>query len=231
MNPSPLVSSGLSKGSRNRLNKARRKAAGQALSGVALQQVRALINVAQEDKFFDSKEYQQTAQTTPVQLALSAIPQGSTDSTRDGDQVNLKSLWIKFHTYIQGIGGTNDFTDLVRLIVIRWHPMSTSTSPVPGNYLQDLSVAQSPTMSPFTWDNRKDYTVLIDETFSLSGNGPSDVNFVKKISWRVPGLPAHFTAGSTTLQSEGLFAFVASDSLVATHPLFDLYSRVVYCDS
>lgn len=193
--------------------------------------MRSLIAVAQEPKFFDSKEYQQAATSTPTQLAISAVPQGDTDSTRDGDQINLLSLEIKFETYLQGTGGTNDFTDQVRLMVYRWHPMSTSSQPVPASVLQDLSVTQSATMTLCTWDNRKDYTVILDKTFNLSGNGPSDIGFRTKFTWKTPGIPAHFSAGSTTLQSQGLFALIMSDSLVATHPLFNFYSRLVYSDA
>jgi len=198
---------------------------------VTLEQVRAIVRVAQEFKFFDSKEFAQSATTTPTQLAISAVPQGSTDSTRDGDQINLQSLWLKFETYLQGTGGTNDFTDQVRLVVYRYHPMSSATHPVPADVLQDLSVAQSATMTPYTWDNRKDYTVLIDETWNLSGNGPSDFGKTFHLKWKTPGIPAHFSAGSTTLQTNGIFALIMSDSLVATHPQFNLWSRVVYSDA
>jgi hypothetical protein len=198
---------------------------------VTLGQVRQLLAVAQEFKFFDAKEYAQSATTTPTQLAISAVPQGSTDSTRDGDQINLQSLWIKFETYLQGTGGTNDFTDQVRLMIYRYHPMSTGAAPVPATVLQDLSVAQSATMTPNSWDNRKDYTVLLDETFNLSGNGPSDIGFSRVFKWKTPGIPAHFSAGSTTLQTNGLFALIMSDSLVATHPQFNFYSRLVYSDA
>lgn len=214
-------------------NKSRRLRAARPKSAlpVTLEQVRAIVRVAQEFKFFDSKEFAQSATTTPTQLAISAVPQGSTDSTRDGDQINLQSLWLKFETYLQGTGGTNDFTDQVRLIVYRYHPMSSGAHPVPADVLQDLSVAQSATMTPYTWDNRKDYTILIDETFNLSGNGPSDMGRTYHLKWKTPGIPAHFSAGSTTLQTNGVFAMIMSDSLVATHPQFNLWSRVVYSDA
>jgi len=214
--------------SRGRNRRIRGKRLNRESAPVTLQQVRSLLSVAQEYKFFDAKEYAQSATTTPTQLAISAVPQGSTDSTRDGDQINLQSLWIKFETYLQGTGGTNDFTDQVRLIVYRWIPMSTGSAPVPASVLQDLSVAQSATMTAFTWDNRRDYVVLLDETFNLSGNGPSDLGFSKTFKWKAPGIPAQFSNGSTTLQKNGLFVLIMSDSLVATHPQFNFYSRVVY---
>jgi hypothetical protein len=228
MNMFPELSQGKLIRKRQRGRQAARPAARRP---VTLEQVRAIVRVAQEFKFFDSKEFQQAATSTPTQLAISAVPQGSTDSTRDGDQINLQSLWLKFETYLQGTGGTNDFTDQVRLIVYRYHPMSTSAHPVPADVLQDLSAAQSATMTPYTWDNRKDYTILIDETFNLSGNGPSDIGKTYHLKWKTPGIPAHFSAGSTTLQSNGLFALIMSDSLVATHPTFNFWSRVVYSDA
>jgi hypothetical protein len=209
----------------------RKKSAKGSARPATIGEVRSMLRVAQEFKFFDSKEYVANATTTPTQLAISAVPQGSTDSTRDGDQINLQSLWIKFEVYLQGTGGTNDFTDQVRLMVYRYHPMSSASAPVPATVLQDLSVAQSATMTPNTWDNRKDYTVLIDETFNLSGNGPSDLGKTFHIKWKTPGIPAHFSAGSTTLQTNGLFAMFMSDSLIATHPQVNFYSRLVYSDA
>jgi len=204
---------------------------GPPLSKTALKQVRSLMTAGMEMKFFDSKEYAQSCTTTPTQLALSAVPQGDTDSQRDGDQINLRALWIKFETYLQGTGGTNDFTDQVRLVIYRFHPMSTGSTPVPATVLQDLSVAQSATMTAFTWDNRKDYTVVLDKTFNLSGNGPSDFGYTTKFNWKAPGIPSHFSSGSTTLQTNGLFAMIMSDSLVATHPQFNIYTRVEYTDA
>jgi hypothetical protein len=198
---------------------------------VTLQQVRSLISVAQEPKFFDSKVYATATTSSGQQYAISAIPQGSTDSTRDGDQVNLLALRVYFATYLQGTGGTNDFTDTVRIIVFRWHPMSTAAAPVPANVLIDTSVAESLVMSDYTWDNRKDYTIVHDHRFDLSGNGPAQMSMTFEKKWKAPGIPAHFSAGSTTLQSNGLFVIVSSDSLVATHPLFNLYTRVIYSDA
>lgn len=198
---------------------------------VTLQQVRSLINVAQELKFFDSKVYGQAATATPTQYAVSAIPQGDTDSTRDGDQVNLRSVEFHVDSYLQGTGGTNDFTDIVRVILYRWHPMSTGAAPVPASILQDLSNAESAVSSMTTWDNRKDFTIEYDVRRVLSGNGPSIAKFDFKKVWKAPGLPSHFSNGSTTLQTQGLFLMIMSDSLVATHPLFNMYLRVTYADS
>jgi hypothetical protein len=214
-----------------KVGKGKKKGMNRSQQPVTMQQVRSLIAVAQEFKFFDSKVYATATTSSGQQYAVSAIPQGDTDSNRDGDQVNLQRLEIYFATFLQGTGGTNDFTDTVRLIVYRWHPMSTAAAPVPANVLQDTSVAESIAMSNYSWDNRKDYTILFDKHFDLSGNGPSQLSCTLKKTWKPPGLPAHFSAGSTSLQSNGIFVIVASDSLVATHPLFNLYVRTVYSDA
>jgi hypothetical protein len=196
---------------------------------VTKQAVRQMIKGNLEQKFFDSKEYAQSATVTPTQLAISAMPQGDTDNARDGDAVNLVKLWFKFECYLQGIGGTNDFTDQVRLIFYQWHPMSTGAAPVPANVLIDLSVAQSPTMSAYQWDNRKDFKILYDRTFNLSGNGPSDIGTMGTINLK--NVQSHFSNGSSTLGTNQIFAMISSDSLVATHPQFNLYTRVIYTDA
>lgn len=191
--------------------------------------VKRIVMSHLEPKFVDNKIYTTTATSAGVQYSLSSVPQGDTDSSRSGDQINIQSLEVIFDPYLQGVGGTNDFTDTVRLILYRWHPMSTATQPTQADILQDQSVAQSNEMSLYKWDNRKDYTIIDDLRFPLSANGPSIMAFRKK--YNLNNVAAHFTAGSATLCTNQIYAFVASDSLLATHPLFDLYSRVVYLDA
>lgn len=225
------ITSTLSKGQRSRRNRQLRKGKDALLTGAQLQQVRNLMAIAQEPKFFDTKVYATAVSMTGVQYALSAIPQGSTDSTRDGDQINLKRLRIKMEIYQQGSGGTNDFTNQVRILVVRWIPMSTGAAPVLANVLQDsASAAQSATMSDYNWDLRRQYVIEYDETVNLSNAGNADQSLFFEKIWRTPGLPANFSAGSTTLQSNGLFIFIISDSLLATHPVINLYARLEYAD-
>jgi hypothetical protein len=196
---------------------------------VSKQAVKQMIMGNLEQKFFDTKTYLQSATSTPAQDALSAVPQGDTDNARDGDAINLIKLWYKFECYIQGIGGTNDFSNQVRLIFYQWHPMSTGAAPVPANVLLDLSVAQSATMSAYQWDNRKDYKILYDRTFNLSGNGPSDMGTMGTINLK--NVQSRFSNGSSTLATNQIYSMVMSDSLVATHPQFNLYTRVIYTDA
>lgn len=196
---------------------------------VTIQQVRQLIGNQQTPKFFDNHSYAASASTAANNLALSAIPQGNTDSNRSGDSVIIKELDFRFEAYLQGLGGTNDFTNIVRVTIYVWHQMSNGSSPLPANIYEDQSVAQSSVMSAFKWDLRNSYTIIADKVFSLSGNGPADVNWHFHHKWKA--LDADWTSGSSTIQRNGIFALVSSDSLLATHPLYNFYSRVIYLDS
>lgn len=197
---------------------------------VTKQQVQAMIAGKQTLKFFDNHTYVGSATSTGINIALSAIPQGNTDSTRSGDSVSLKTLEVRGELYLQGTGGTNDFTNQVRVIVYMWHPVSSGAAPVIASILQDVSVAQSLVMSGYSWDSKPQFSVLYDKNFALSGNGVADVFFHFKKSFG-SGHLATWAGGSTTLQSDGLFMIVCSDSLVATHPIYNFYSRVAYLDS
>lgn len=197
---------------------------------ITRQQVQAMIASKQTLKFFDSHVYAVATTTAGQQYAISAIPQGNTDSTRSGDSVSLKTVEVRGELYLQGTGGTNDFTNQVRVVVYMWHPVSTGAAPVPASIFQDFSVAQSGVMSAYSWDSKPQFSVLYDRNFALSGNGPSDLFFHFKKSFGAGHL-ATWANSSTTLQSDGLFVIVISDSLVATHPLHNIYTRVTYLDS
>jgi len=141
-----------------------------------IQQVKSLISHNIEPRFFDLSNFAQNTSSTGTQLGLSQIPQGVADGTRGGDEVNLKSLEVRFECYLQGTGGTNDFTNCVRLIIYQWLPMSTAAIPVPANVVQLTpgGTGQNGVMTMYNWDARTQYKILADKTFSLSGNGPSD---------------------------------------------------------
>jgi len=203
---------------------------GATLSPASKQQVKQLILSTQEVKFIDTALYATAATTTAQQFAIASIPQGDTDSTRDGDRVKLQHLEFRFDTYLQGTGGTNDFTNTVRLTFYQYRPMSSGSHPVIADIYQDSnSVAQAPTFSPVNWDNRADFKILYDNRFLLSGNGPSlvGVNVVRiplkgSIQW---------VSGSNTVGQNQLFYIISSDSLVASHPLFNIKTRVTYTDA
>jgi hypothetical protein len=196
---------------------------------VTFADVKRIVMARLEPKFKDSFVALTAATSAGIQFSLSSVPQGDTDSSRSGDQINLQSLEVNFDAYLQGTGGTNDFTDTVRMIIYRWHPMSTATQPTQADILQDQTIAQSNEQSLYKWDNRKDFTILDDQRFALSGNGPSLVCYRKFIN--LNNVASHFTAGSTTLASQQVYLFFASDSLIATHPLVDFYARVIYLDA
>lgn len=109
--------------------------------------------------------------------------------------------------------------------------MSTAAIPVPANVVQLTpgGTGQNGVMTMYNWDARTQYKILADKTFSLSGNGPSDAFWVFKHKFN--NTVACWQAGSTTIQQNGIFAWIVTDSLVATHPLTNLQSRVVFTDA
>jgi len=198
---------------------------------VTLQQVKSLISHNIEPRFYDVSQFAQNTSSTGNQYGLSQIPQGVADGTRGGDEINLLSLEVRFECYLQGTGGTNDFTNCVRILIYQWLPMSTAAIPVPANVVQLTpgATGQSSIMTMYNWDARSQYKILADKTFNLSGNGPSDAFWVFKHKFN--NTVAAWQAASTTIQQNGIFAWVVSDSLVATHPLTNLQTRVIFTDA
>lgn len=180
-------------------------------------------------KVFDTSNYGNPTSVAGLNFPLSRIPQGNTDSDRSGDSIRLLTLEIRAEAFLQGIGGTNDFTNLVRLVCYQWKPVSTASAPIAASVL-NVAGNQTGVMEGYSWDSKPQFDILMDRTVSLSGNGPSDVFIDFKHKFK-GGKLATWAAGSTSIQANGIFIIAISDSLLATHPITNIYSRITYIDS
>jgi len=177
------------------------------------QMIKSSMAYSHESKYFDlvnqtgvSIDYNGI---TPVQI--SAVPQGSTDTSRDGDVIIVKRL--KFaHSF--RYCGTNTTTNLstaenvVRLIVFTWKPFFSDVAPVVSAILQYYGAAYGP-LSALAHDNRNQFTILFDKTFVLDGFA-SPFKVVKadlKLNHKI-----QYKAGSSTNSAGGIFYLYISDA-------------------
>lgn len=77
-----------------------------------------------------------------VSSHLTEINTGDTVSTRDGNQINIKSLWVRGSV---NWGGTNT-RDEIRIIILRWNDNSAFTGAVVEN--QAVGTATERTVVP-----------------------------------------------------------------------------------
>ncbi len=169
-----------------------------------------------------------TIQDIPVGVALTDVPQGSTDLTRVGDSLTVKSLQIRISTL------RADSTNIGRLVIIQWLPTIEGIPPVAELFQLATGGVTAP-LTQFNHDHRRDYRVLWDsKPYNLDGVQQEQrlhtvylpLYKMKKVVKKI-----QYVAGSTTRGAGKLFIFGISDSTAVTHPPFNFRSRVNFTDS
>lgn len=98
-----------------------------------------------------------------VRNDVSAVAQGTTDTTRTGDRLKLRSL--EFRIQLQDLRTTLsvDGMNVVRVVFVQWFPSGTPNS-------SDIFSAVANTCLGFyAHDTRQMYKILWDKTYALTG--------------------------------------------------------------
>jgi len=192
------------------------------MESISKQQVNKLIKAAlrrdEELKFF-SVSQPQTAQSYAASLTqLAPVPQGTTDSTRVGDQLVIRHMRLKGSCVLAAA----DVTNLMRILIFYWHP---HTTPVASDIMLDNGAATS-VFSEYSTDHRKEFTVMYDKLFNLDAAHVQQIwEFNKKLNIKV-----QFVAASTTTAHNMPYIMCLSDSSAAAHPTFGFSYKLTYID-
>lgn len=155
-----------------------------------------------------------------VVVSLSDVPAGTTDLTRVGDSLSIRSIRV------MGKILSADTTNTYRIIVFQWLDDQT---PTPANVLSSVYVGTvNGVNSPYYHDQRKKFRVLWDKRFNVDNVSHAQQLFdtkhlfpsTKKIS---------FNAGGTTGNAK-IYMLLISDSGAAPHPTLDFVSQLSYND-
>lgn len=155
--------------------------------------------------------------TGQVDALTSGIAQGDTAITREGDQITLKSIFLRFEI-IHG-----DSTNIFRIILFRW---MEATVPSISSVLESNVTAGYP-LSPLLRNANHRIQVLYDNLFAQSTN--TNANIVEKVyvnknlgncEWQQTG----------SVESGQVYLLMVSDSGGAPNPTIKYYSRVTYTD-
>lgn len=161
---------------------------------------------------------------------ITAIPQGVTERSRVGNSIRPKRLRMRIHA---GIG---DNTNMVRMVVFRWHPSAAAGVPTVYSILEDtaptafVGTSNAPLM-PYNWADKQMYTVLWDRTFVLDAQSPQQavVNlelYGKKLNPRI-----NYVDASTSAVLNGLYVMYISDSGAVSHPTLTFTSELTFEDA
>lgn len=152
---------------------------------------------------------------------ITAIPQGDTDITRDGDQLFMGSISF-FRRWTAG-----DDVNVGRFIIFQWFP---ATVPV-GTDILNTNFGFAPVYH-YDTDRAYQYKILFDSITTVNNNftGQNKETAIKRMKVRPKRKKIQFIAGGTTGTNK-IYVLTTSDSVIATHPSIDATFRVNYMDA
>lgn len=153
---------------------------------------------------------------------LSAVAQGDTDTTRDGDSLYVRSVRVK--GFVTNKGGAPSHT---RVILFQWFDDSTPTA---SNVLIAgyLSTALAP-VSLYHHDQRKKYNVLYDRLINSDYNGGSEAPLFDT-GYKMPKRKKISYTSAATTGNAKLWLLIVNDIGTATYPTISYVSRMTFND-
>lgn len=151
---------------------------------------------------------------------VSAISQGDTDLTRDGDNLYVKSIHWSWSCVVA------DATNWIRLTLFQWHGDNNSNPPANADLWQTVSLEGQ--FSAFRKDTKSLYTIVYDRVFSLDTYNAiksGRVNLYKGFRRNLS-----YLAGTSTGMNQ-LYTLITSDSGVTSHPALTSMVTVIFTDS
>lgn len=188
------------------------------------------VGLKQELKYFLINTYDYAISTTPSLFQLSAIPQGDTDTTRDGDRLELSKISLRGQVYC------TDVTNIMRFIVFQFRP---SAVPVASQILQIGPSGAIDVWSNYNHDTRQEYKILYDKTFTMQGNGAAATSpftdssyqhFQRKITNNNFNKNLQYIGGGTGGTNQ-IYYIAVSDSNLAAHPTITFQAYFNFKDS
>jgi len=200
---------------------------------------RKVISAAGEKKYYPTEIPFQTVDDAGYIYQLSAVPQGDTDLKRDGDQLTLTSLELRY-CWTTGPISTAQLYGFARMIVFQWFSSDLADAPTLNEILGVPTTASLQYLMSYNHDHRFQFRVLLDRSFKWTNSDSSQYNnnsisgpyrsFIKKFAKH----KIQYLSG-TTLGFNNIYILLVSNSLSAsaanTKPLFNLEAKLNYTDA
>jgi hypothetical protein len=193
------------------------------VANIARTVVKAALRKSLELKYFsltDNTYSSISYNGTDFFLPFTQIPQGDTDSTRDGDRVELKEFRFRLACKI-----STTTPVFLRVICFQWKPNSV---PVYANILLDQHNTSAAPMTDFNHDLRSEYHILSDDLLEVDTVAHPAIVIEHSIKNLIPYI--QFTAGSSTVGTNLVYILAVSDVLTAG-PQVIVYSKTLYTDA
>lgn len=174
-----------------------------------------------ENKYSDITSTLASLDYNGQSVDVSSVAQGTTDSTRIGDQLKPTSLRLAY--WLNG----ESFSSIVRVIVFRWLPDTGLGVPSVANILQHYGSALG-VLSPFIHDTRSQFNILYDKVHKVSNSGGSELVHVDA-TIKTAKLIQYNAAGVTGLGR--IYAIFITDRVLATSCTALVHARLNYIDN
>jgi hypothetical protein len=172
--------------------------------------------LAQNDNTYSSISYS----GTDFLQVLTNVPQGDTDSTRDGDQITLHSIEFRL-----GLKISTTTPCFMRVILFQWRP---ATIPLYASVLIDQHNTSNAPLTTYQHDTRQEYNILFDRLIELD-TVAHPAHVVHHLQTKGFSPKIQFTAGSSTVATNMIYMLVVSD-VAAAGPLVVLHVKTTYYD-
>lgn len=180
-----------------------------------------------ETKFHETSQLAQNVDYSGSLWDLTNMAQSATDTTRNGDQVTVKTLQMRA-SYTFGTSPNE-----MRLIVFQWLVDDNVDAPIATDILSSVGSALA-TLAPFQHDNASNYRVLYD-TGPLSTDTYNTHKVFRKIYLPLYKMKkcvkkVKFDGGST-YGTNHLYLLAISNDGAATYPTLNFWAKFNYIDN
>lgn len=200
--------------------------------------VKQVMNRRTETKFWDEYEVKYAvggAGSNYVQ-DLTLVPQGDTDTTRDGDKLTLTSLKLNYFIDPQSAQLDHYF----RIIILQWHELTAATTPSATSILQNVSTDRDAILSEYTWDYKARFKIMYDRVHYIRPLTTNTGNYCENIPTqriskfiKIPRKTIDYVAGGTNGNHHiFMVAFsCAVNGAAGASPYLNYNVRLTYKDS
>ncbi len=158
--------------------------------------------------------------------ALTDIPQGDTDESRDGDAIRLKSLFMNIT--MQNVDA--NASQLLRFLIVQDNSDMENTAPLIADLIDggDVSVQA---MREIDLSNAKLYNIVHDKVYQLAQNGqPGSLKYLQ-LYFPLNAVVKWTSGTATDFKTGHFFLFVISSTTTASEVSLSFRARFRYIDN
>lgn len=182
------------------------------------------INAQLEDKFYTNNGSNSIPATAGFITPLTSVSQGDSDTTRNGDCLVMKKLYVR--GYFTVSGSMTNAQCPVRLFIVQWAPLTAATLTI-SQFMTILGTPNS-TTSMTNWDSRPMFKILYDKWFNVD-TYHSAVQFACEITDMHKKI--QFQTGTNSGTNHIFIAAISESNTTIQEPVMNWNTRLVYNDA